>query len=98
MGTEAQDPSNRRLGYSPLWKSHDAPLLQLLQHGQAGLDLQLAPGVLPTQVLANSKCQLLPAKVSERLNRLLNSIQLLPGKPPPAKTRPWQALDRLHLV
>ena len=93
MLVEGRNPTNRLLRLSFQGKSNDTVLFERFQQGQAGFDLQRTTRGLPIEVLANGERQLIAAQVAEGLNRLLNTSQLLPGKPAPAKCRLRQALD-----
>ena len=87
MLVEGRNTTNRLLRFSFRGKGNDTILFERFQQGQAGFDLQRTTWGLPIEVLTNSERQLIAAQVAEALNRLLNTSQLLPGEPAPAKCR-----------
>ena len=77
-------------------KRDDAKRLQLLQHVQARVDLELTCGGLPAEVLANRKRQLIATQILEYLYGLLNLAQLLSGESSAAEGSAGQCLNGRH--
>ena len=93
---ENRYPANRSSGLPLRGKRDNAKRLQLLQHVQARVDLELTCGVLPVEVLANSKRQLLATQILEFLYGLLNLAQLLSGESSAAEGGAGQCLNGRH--
>jgi len=87
MLVEGRNTMNPLLRLSFRGKGNNTILFERFQQGQAGLDLQRTTWGPPFEVLTYGERQLIAAQVAEALNRLLNTSQLLPGEPAPAKCR-----------